>query len=173
MQIDLGAVHFICAVATQGNPTANEWTKNYKIKMSVNKVDWSEYKEGNSEKVCSCQLNKTTFEVKQRITRSAIYVKVFPHQTAHLSLALIFLLTTLLISLFSLVSFFFLSVPSFFPLLHNFPPLIFSQSLSSAPYFLPFCIFQTGSLQSISVLLLLLFRAFELRFPGYFLLPHE
>ena len=64
LQIDLRAVHFICAVATQGNPTADEWTKNYKIKMSVNKVDWSEYKEGNSEKVCSCQLNKTSFEVE-------------------------------------------------------------------------------------------------------------
>ena len=127
LQIDLGAVHFICAVATQGNPTADEWTKNYKIKMSINKVDWSEYKEGNPEKVCSCQLNKTSFGVKQSITRSAVHVKELPHQITYLSLALILLLVTLLISLLSFVLSSFFS--SLFPLLHHFLPLIFSLSL--------------------------------------------
>ena len=53
LQIDLGAVHVICAVATQGNPNADEWTTKYKLEMSVNKVNWTEYKEGDAVKVRS------------------------------------------------------------------------------------------------------------------------
>ena len=51
LQIDLGAVYFICGVATQGNPNADDWTKNYKIKTSLDNGIWKMYREDNAEKV--------------------------------------------------------------------------------------------------------------------------
>ena len=51
LQIDLGSVYFVCAVETQGNPATNEWTKTYKIKISSDNVKWTNYQEGNVEKV--------------------------------------------------------------------------------------------------------------------------
>jgi len=52
LQIDLGSVYVVCAVATQGNPNANDWTKTYKIKTSLDNVNWQCYKENNAVKVC-------------------------------------------------------------------------------------------------------------------------
>ena len=51
LQIDLGSRYFVCAVATQGNPSANDWTKTYKIKTSLDNVWRTFYPEGGSEKV--------------------------------------------------------------------------------------------------------------------------
>ena len=51
LQIDLGSRYFVCAVATQGNPNANDWTKTYKIKTSLDNVWRTFYSEGGSEKV--------------------------------------------------------------------------------------------------------------------------
>ncbi|XP_073227971.1 uncharacterized protein [Porites lutea] len=50
LQIDLGSRYFVCAVATQGNPDANDWTKTYKIKTSLDNVWRTFYSEGGSEK---------------------------------------------------------------------------------------------------------------------------
>ena len=52
LQIDLGSVYVVCAVASQGNPSANEWTATYKIKTSLDNVNWQWYQENNSDKVC-------------------------------------------------------------------------------------------------------------------------
>ena len=51
LQIDLGSVYIVCAVATQGNPSANDWTETYKIKTSLDNLNWRWYQENNITKV--------------------------------------------------------------------------------------------------------------------------
>ena len=51
LQIDLLYEFVICAVATQGNPSANEWTKAYKLQLSYGGSNWVIYNENNTEKV--------------------------------------------------------------------------------------------------------------------------
>ena len=51
LQIDLGSVYFVCSVATQGNPSGDDWTKTYKIETSLNNVNWTIYVENQVEKV--------------------------------------------------------------------------------------------------------------------------
>ncbi|XP_067026815.1 uncharacterized protein [Acropora muricata] len=51
LQIDLGSVYVVCAVATQGNPSANDWTETYKIKTSLDNVNWQWYQENNTVKI--------------------------------------------------------------------------------------------------------------------------
>ena len=51
LQLDLGAVHFICAVATQGCNVVREWTTKYQISLSANNDVWSTYKESGKVKV--------------------------------------------------------------------------------------------------------------------------
>ncbi|XP_074611775.1 uncharacterized protein LOC141866211 isoform X2 [Acropora palmata] len=51
LQIDLGSVYVVCAVATQGNPSANDWTKTYKIETSLDNVNWQWYQENNAAKI--------------------------------------------------------------------------------------------------------------------------
>ncbi|XP_067027504.1 receptor-type tyrosine-protein phosphatase S-like isoform X3 [Acropora muricata] len=50
LQIDLGSVYVVCAVATQGNPSANDWTETYKIETSLDNVNWQWYQENNTVK---------------------------------------------------------------------------------------------------------------------------
>ena len=52
LQIDLGSVYVVCAVATQGNPSADDWTETYKIETSFDNVNWQWYQENNTVKVC-------------------------------------------------------------------------------------------------------------------------
>ena len=49
LQVDLGALHSVCALATQG--TASEWTTQYKVSLSLDGVSWSFYQENNTVKV--------------------------------------------------------------------------------------------------------------------------
>ena len=51
LQIDLGSVYIVCAVATQGNPSADDWAETYKIKTSLDNVNWQWYQENNTFKV--------------------------------------------------------------------------------------------------------------------------
>ena len=51
LQVDMGAVHLVCAVATQGENDLSEWTTSYKVHLSTYEVTWSSYKENNVEKV--------------------------------------------------------------------------------------------------------------------------
>ena len=51
LQIDLGSVYVVCAVATQGNPSADDRTETYKIKTSLDNVNWQWYQENNTVKV--------------------------------------------------------------------------------------------------------------------------
>ena len=51
LQINLQYEFFICAVATQGKSTEDHWTTKYKLRLSLNDVDWVTYKENGSDKV--------------------------------------------------------------------------------------------------------------------------
>lgn len=51
LQVDLGRVFHVCAVATQGNPNQNEWTKTFKLKFSLDGSKWSVYQENGADKV--------------------------------------------------------------------------------------------------------------------------
>ncbi|XP_068726719.1 uncharacterized protein [Montipora capricornis] len=51
LQINLGYEFYICATATQGNPTADQWTTKYKIYTSLDNINWTTYKENGTEKV--------------------------------------------------------------------------------------------------------------------------
>ncbi|XP_068725987.1 uncharacterized protein [Montipora capricornis] len=53
LQIDLGSVYFVCAVATQGNPSADDWTKTYKVEASLDNANWQMYQENNIVKIFS------------------------------------------------------------------------------------------------------------------------
>lgn len=51
LQVDLGRVYHVCAVATQGNPNENEWTRTFKLKFSLDGSKWSVYQENGADKV--------------------------------------------------------------------------------------------------------------------------
>ena len=55
LQVDLGGVFFICALATQGNGCpAEEWTETYKIYLSSDGKSWNPYTtDSGVVKVCS------------------------------------------------------------------------------------------------------------------------
>ena len=55
LQIDLLYEYVICAVATQGSPPsqsrAQEWTTEYKLRLSLNGTNFFDYKENKNDKV--------------------------------------------------------------------------------------------------------------------------
>ena len=51
LQIDLQYEFVICAVATQGNPSADHWTTKYKLQLSLIDNYWISYQEDNIIKV--------------------------------------------------------------------------------------------------------------------------
>ncbi|XP_022808475.1 receptor-type tyrosine-protein phosphatase F-like [Stylophora pistillata] len=51
LQIDLRALHIICAVSTQGNSKADQWVKTYKLQLSTDGTTWTDYKELGQVKV--------------------------------------------------------------------------------------------------------------------------
>jgi len=51
LQVDMGTVHSVCEVATQGPQKDDAWTTSYKVHLSTDGVNWNAYKENNEEKV--------------------------------------------------------------------------------------------------------------------------
>lgn len=52
LQIDLGDLFFICAIQTAGHGSGRaEWTKEYKVRLSVDNNAWYFYKEGGNDRV--------------------------------------------------------------------------------------------------------------------------
>ena len=51
LQVNMSAVHSVCAVATQGHRADSQRTTSYKLHLSTDGVTWSSYKENNVEKV--------------------------------------------------------------------------------------------------------------------------
>ena len=45
LQVNLQYEFFICAIATQGSPTADHWTTMYKFLLSLNGSDWVTYQQ--------------------------------------------------------------------------------------------------------------------------------
>ena len=63
LQIDLGSVYVVCAVATQGNPSADDWTETYKMETSLDNVNWQWYRENNRVKVCMVKQRSLVFQI--------------------------------------------------------------------------------------------------------------
>ena len=55
LQIDLGAVSYICSIASQGNgnPTLFEWITKYQVLYSTSNKQWVTYRENGIAKVNS------------------------------------------------------------------------------------------------------------------------
>ena len=51
LQVDMGLVRSVCAVATQGEFANYGWTTSYRLQLSTNNITWNTYKETNIEKV--------------------------------------------------------------------------------------------------------------------------
>lgn len=51
LQIDLGRLYKICAVATRAARLISEWVTRYKLHFSQDNVNWDVYKENNAIKV--------------------------------------------------------------------------------------------------------------------------
>ena len=51
LQVDLGTVLDVCALATQGNQKEGQRTTTYKVHMSTDGINWNTYKEQSIEKV--------------------------------------------------------------------------------------------------------------------------
>ncbi|KAL9970473.1 hypothetical protein ACROYT_G022851 [Oculina patagonica] len=79
LQVDMGAVSSVCAVATQGANGANEWTTSYKLRLSRNEVTWHTYKENNVEKVFSGNSDRNSI-VKHSLSTDvkARFVRFYP-----------------------------------------------------------------------------------------------
>ena len=56
LQIDLLYGFVICAVATQGNPSADHWITKYKLRLALIDLanNWLTYQENSVDKVCMC-----------------------------------------------------------------------------------------------------------------------
>ena len=52
LQVDMGAMQSLCAVATQG-ASGSDWITSYKVHLSTDGITWNSYKEDNVEKVVS------------------------------------------------------------------------------------------------------------------------
>ena len=50
LQVDMGAVHSVCAVATQAGKET-QWTSSYKLSVSLDGVTFNAHKENSIEKV--------------------------------------------------------------------------------------------------------------------------
>ena len=51
LQIDLGKMIEVCALATQGDRNGNEWTTAFKLSYSTDGNSWTPYKDANSAEV--------------------------------------------------------------------------------------------------------------------------
>ena len=76
LQIDLGSVYVVCAVATQGNPSANDWTETYKIKTSLDNVNWIWYQENNTVKVRMLRQRFLIFQIGRMHSITEIHLIV-------------------------------------------------------------------------------------------------
>ena len=51
LQVDLGKTIEVCALATQGDVSGNEWTTAFKLSYSPDGTSWTPYKDANSAEV--------------------------------------------------------------------------------------------------------------------------
>ena len=82
LQVDMGAMLSVCAVATQGQKMFDSWTTSYKLQLSTDGVTWNAYKETSTAKVWSptvCNDYRTAKSPTQRVTKATS--KIAPLQT--------------------------------------------------------------------------------------------
>ena len=72
LQVDMGAVHSVCAVATQGLISYSEWTTSYKVHLSADGVTWESYEENNVEKVTKIIYPRIEEKVHREILKLSI-----------------------------------------------------------------------------------------------------
>ncbi|PFX12512.1 Receptor-type tyrosine-protein phosphatase F, partial [Stylophora pistillata] len=81
LQIDLLYEHFICAVATQGSKESDEWTREYKINLSLDGAKFFAYNETSIEKLFPGNSNRDSI-VKNSLQEfvSAKFIRFQPTQ---------------------------------------------------------------------------------------------
>ncbi|XP_028519145.1 uncharacterized protein LOC110252934 [Exaiptasia diaphana] len=79
LQVDLGDVYVLCAIATQGATALDVWCKSYKLSLSMDGSSWDMYKENNKVKIFTGNVDKETV-VKQKIAAcpTAKIVRIYP-----------------------------------------------------------------------------------------------
>ncbi|XP_048579427.1 receptor-type tyrosine-protein phosphatase S isoform X3 [Nematostella vectensis] len=78
LQVDLGSSHMICAVATQGDPSADQWVQTYRIDYSDG-ANWTSYRENNTTRKFNGNYDRNSI-VRQVLYQApaARYVRVVP-----------------------------------------------------------------------------------------------
>ncbi len=82
LQVDMGAVHSVCAVATQGGKNSDERTTSYKLLLSTDGITWNAHKENNVEKV---SYEGTRFLFLKRNKSNVIFVSNKLYHTRYIS----------------------------------------------------------------------------------------
>ncbi|XP_031562135.1 uncharacterized protein LOC116297953 [Actinia tenebrosa] len=81
LEIDLGSLHGVRKIATQGNEIFSEWVKTYIVKYSLDKVTWQTYSENGVEKVFTGNTDKNTIVENTLSTAiSARYFRIYPKE---------------------------------------------------------------------------------------------
>ena len=77
LQVDMGTVYDVCAVATQGRAedSVSEWVTGYTLRFSSDGIIWNSYYENNVEKVSKLLIRFCWFGSKLLITVTARYKK--------------------------------------------------------------------------------------------------
>ena len=73
LQIDLQTLYTICAVSTQGNSQGDHWVKNYKLQLSIDGENWTDYKEGGKVKVYDAFFIQKVFRKNGKLTCNEFY----------------------------------------------------------------------------------------------------
>ena len=73
LQIDLQTLYIICAVSTQGNSQGDHWVKNYKLQLSIDGENWTDYKEGGKVKVYDAFFIQKVFRKNGKLTCNEFY----------------------------------------------------------------------------------------------------
>ncbi|KAK3755604.1 hypothetical protein QZH41_017598 [Actinostola sp. cb2023] len=70
LQIDLGSVVYLCAVATQGagSSLVNEFVKTYKLRVSMDNINWEYYQQNNTDKVFTGNTDRNSINVTNTLT---------------------------------------------------------------------------------------------------------
>lgn len=79
LQVDMGEVRFVCAVATQGLRRRSAWTTSYKLHLSADGLNWKTYKETNIEKIFQGNADQSSI-VKHPVSNDikTRYVRFYP-----------------------------------------------------------------------------------------------
>ncbi|XP_020607881.1 protein turtle homolog A-like isoform X2 [Orbicella faveolata] len=79
LQVDTGAVHSVCAVATQSARIEDIWITSYKVHFSTDGVTWNSYKDNNVEKVFAGNTDQNSI-VKHALSPDvkARFVRFYP-----------------------------------------------------------------------------------------------